>query len=94
MLKHLLYEFMHLVADEQVEIYNEFSLQHELGLFLRTRLPGYKVQFERNTKFFGIKGTVKHDYSKQPYCLHLGLYPMQHIHRPRPHGHDENSPTA
>lgn len=35
--------------------YNEFSLQHELGIFLRRKLPDYLVQFERNTDFFGIK---------------------------------------
>lgn len=52
---------MELVAIGDVEVYNEFSLQHELGIFLRTKLTGYKVQFERNTKFFGISGTVKHE---------------------------------
>ena len=35
-----------------VEIYNEFSLQHELGIFLRSNLPEYRVQFERNISFF------------------------------------------
>ena len=37
-------------------VYNEFSLQHELGFFLRRRLKGegYKVEFERNVSFFGI----------------------------------------
>lgn len=52
---------MSLVEAGQVEVYNEFSLQHELGIFLRANLDGYKVQFERNTKFFGIHGTVKHE---------------------------------
>ncbi|WP_439293872.1 hypothetical protein [Lonepinella sp. BR2882] len=34
------------------DIYNEFSLQHELGIFLRNDLnpKEYKVQFERNIK--------------------------------------------
>lgn len=54
-------DFMDSVAAGEVEVYNEFSLQHELGIFLRARLAGYKVQFERNTKFFGITGTVKHE---------------------------------
>ena len=31
----LLNEFMSLVAEGKVEVYNEFSLQHELGIFLR-----------------------------------------------------------
>ena len=30
-------------------VYNEFSLQHELGIYLRQKLPNnYRVQFERN----------------------------------------------
>ena len=39
-----------------VEIYNEFSLQHELGGYLRSKLTrdNYRVQFERPTDFFGI----------------------------------------
>ncbi len=34
------------------DVYNEFSLQHELGIFLRHELPGYRVQFERNIGYF------------------------------------------
>ena len=34
-LKNLIEEFMDLVAVDKVDIYNEFSLQHELGKFLR-----------------------------------------------------------
>lgn len=35
-------------------VYNEFSLQHELGIFLRNQLNDnhLKVQFERNVSFF------------------------------------------
>jgi hypothetical protein len=40
------------VADGRIEIYNEFSLQHELGHLLRIQLPNRKVQFERNVSFF------------------------------------------
>jgi len=41
---------------QTVEIYNEFSLQHEMGIFLRNKIPeDYKVQFERNISYFGIK---------------------------------------
>ena len=60
-IEQLLNSFMSLVALGGVEVYNEFSLQHELGIFLRAKLTGYKVQFERNTKYFGISGTVKHE---------------------------------
>lgn len=57
----LLNDFMELVATGDIEIYNEFSLQHELGIFLRGKLSGYKVQFERNAKFFEITDTKKHE---------------------------------
>ena len=40
------------VATGRTEVYNEFSLQHELGVLLRVRHPNYKVQFERNVSFF------------------------------------------
>ena len=88
MIKKLLYEFLDTVKEGKVEIYNEFSLQHELGIFLRERLSNYKVQFERNTKFFGIRGTIKHEidiviYNEcEKYAIELkyplnGQYPEQ-----------------
>lgn len=60
-IEQLLNEFLELIAVGNIEIYNEFSLQHELGIYLREQLTEYKVQFERNAKFFGISGTVKHE---------------------------------
>ena len=45
---------MSLVATGKIEIYNEFSLQHELGVYLRHRLGDLKVQFERNVAYFGF----------------------------------------
>ena len=59
-IRELIENFMILVGTREVEVYNEFSLQHELGIFLHAKLAGNKVQFERNAKFFGITGTVKH----------------------------------
>lgn len=44
--------FINAVATGEIEVYNEFSLQHEMGLFLRNKLQGYRVQFERNVYFF------------------------------------------
>ena len=41
-------------ASSQIEIYNEFSLQHEIGVFLRRHFPTSKVQFERNIKHFSF----------------------------------------
>ncbi len=61
MIKDLLQEFMRLIENGKVDVYNEFSFQHELGIFLRNRLVGYKVQFERNTNFFGIHDLIKHE---------------------------------
>lgn len=48
----LISRFIDFVVTHSIEIYNEFSLQHELGIFLRNELPGYLVQFERNIKYF------------------------------------------
>ncbi len=48
------------LCNSDMEIYNEFSLQHELGIYLRIQLPEYKVQFERNISYFDIsKKTIK-----------------------------------
>ncbi|MFC0820750.1 hypothetical protein [Moraxella marmotae] len=42
----------YLKKNQEIEIYNEFSFQHELGIFLRSELADYKIQFERNIKYF------------------------------------------
>jgi len=47
-------EFFSLVGNGSTEIYNEFSLQHELGVFLRNRISNQKIQFERNVSFFNF----------------------------------------
>lgn len=40
--------------NNNINIYNEISLQLELGMFLREKLKkGYKVEFERNVTSFG-----------------------------------------
>ena len=88
MIHSLLNEFADLIAANQIEIYNEFSLQHELGIFLREKLPNYKVQFERNTDFFSIRNTVKREIdivvynNSERYAIELkfplnGMYPEQ-----------------
>lgn len=55
--------FFQTIAEGKTEVYNEFSLQHELGCFLRQSLlvAGYKVQFERPVRLFGLRrdGFVK-----------------------------------
>jgi hypothetical protein len=47
-------DFMARVATGDTEIYNEFSLQHEIGIYLRNKLGDFKVQFERNVSYFGF----------------------------------------
>lgn len=47
-------DFMHRIRKGEVEVYNEISLQVELGIYLRENFPEYKVQFERNVSYFGI----------------------------------------
>ncbi len=50
----LINQFAQSVASGEIEIYNEISLQHELGIILRKSFPTYKVQFERNVTYFGF----------------------------------------
>lgn len=57
-LQGLINDFWRYVNDEDIEIYNEFSFQHELGIFLRNDLNGYKIQFEQNVKRFGIHENI------------------------------------
>lgn len=44
--------FIESIRSGKVEVYNEISLQHELGIFLREAIPGWKIQFERNVGYF------------------------------------------
>ncbi len=53
-MKRIISQFFELVANQKIEIYNEFSLQHELGIFLRGQFPDRKIQFERNVSYFGF----------------------------------------
>lgn len=80
--------FSKLIEEASIEIYNEFSLQHEMGLFFRTLFPEYKVQFERNTKFFNIGNLIKKEIDiaiyndDERYAIELkyplnGQYPEQ-----------------
>jgi hypothetical protein len=44
------------VSTKSISLYNEISLQLELGLYLRNLYPKYKVEFERNIKDFAKRG--------------------------------------
>ncbi|MGD0995713.1 MAG: hypothetical protein ABR909_09360 [Candidatus Bathyarchaeia archaeon] len=49
----IIQQFAGQIAADKIEIYNEASIQYELAIFFRRNLSeGYKVQLERNTRFF------------------------------------------
>lgn len=58
----LVSDFAKLIALGEVEIYNEFSLQHELGIYLRYVKPEWKLRFEKNVSSFFGTGT---DFTKR-----------------------------
>lgn len=52
---HLLEEFASELSKNNVEIYNEDSVKHELAFFLRGKLDKkFKIQLERNIAYFGL----------------------------------------
>jgi len=52
-MKDIILEFIDINKDKiDNVIYNEFSLQHELGIFLRSKISPLSVQFERNVSYF------------------------------------------
>lgn len=53
-MKEYIKEFLNEVSSCRVEIYNEFSLQHELGIFLRNKTNTFNIQFERNVDYFSF----------------------------------------
>ena len=51
-------EFSNTLVEGSVEIYNEFSLQHELGIYLRTKYPDKTVRFEKNVTGLFRKNSI------------------------------------
>lgn len=91
MIKKLIEDFIKFANDNAVEIYNEFSLQYELGIYLRNKLPNYKVQFERNISYFyGNSDTIKKEIDivvfnkdeKEKYAIEL-KYPRNRAYTRR-----------
>lgn len=59
---NLLHQFMNWRTSQNILVYNEFSLQFELGCFLRA--SGYTVRFERNVSYYSPNGNnpfTKHE---------------------------------
>lgn len=92
-IKNGIINFVDEIRKGTIEIYNEFSLQHELGIYLRNCFgEKYKIQFERNVvSFFNTKEhftkkemdiVMYSDDYKEKYCIELkyprnGQYPEQ-----------------
>jgi len=86
-------EFMNQVSNGNIEIYNEFSIQFELAIFLRANLPKeYKIQLERNINYFGLRKEVLlkkemdivvfNHFTNEKHCIEIkyptnGQYPEQ-----------------
>lgn len=72
-LKPLIEDFCKEIKEKEEIIYNEFSLQHELGMFLRKKLQNCKVEFERNVTLsvlnFGMEQTCKKEMDIVVYTL-------------------------
>ena len=64
--------FVEAVGSGAVEIYNEFSLQHELGVYLRSNLDQCRVQFERNVSHFHL---AKTDFEKKEIDIAITCTP-------------------
>lgn len=58
-------KFVEKVRQRKVEIYNEYSLQHELGFMIRQYFPNKKVQFERNISYFFGKSAQTSSFIKK-----------------------------
>lgn len=76
----LIARFIRTVVTQDIELYNEFSLQHELGIFLRSEYPRCRVQFERNVSYFSsdVEGFTKREidivvFSKDKTDLKLAI---------------------
>jgi hypothetical protein len=90
-LKKLVDDFFFYTQSNNIEIYNEFSLQHELGVFLREKLKEHQIQFERNVSYFTwdnntikkeIDITIFNEDKSEKYAIELkhplnGQYPEQ-----------------
>jgi hypothetical protein len=92
-LKKIIEDFIKEITKGNIEIYNEFSVQFELAIFLRELVSSnYKVQLERNIEYFQLE---KNQFLKkemdivvfdqelsEKYCIEIkyptnGQYPEQ-----------------
>ena len=89
-LQPIIERFWLYLKKHNIEIYNEYSFQHELGIYLRgiPKLKKYRIEFERNVSYFAIKNTCKKEidiviYTKtkdEKYAIEL-KYPINGQHQ-------------
>ena len=53
-IQNLIFEFIAKIKDNKIEIYNEAGIQHELAIFLRSRITDYTIQLEKNISYFEL----------------------------------------
>lgn len=51
--------FKEIIIKRNIEIHNEFCLQHELGIYLKECFPSFKIQFEENISKSATTDTIK-----------------------------------
>ena len=55
--KKILENFIEYLKNNKIAIYNEFNLQHELGIYLRNKIgKEFKIEFEKNVYDIKING--------------------------------------
>ena len=81
----LIVQFFKYLCENELEIYNEFSFQHELGIFFREKFrvncedfKEYKIEFERNAKkYFHVNYAMVED-QKLKKEIDLVVYKKDH----------------
>ena len=53
-IQSLIHDFVIKIKNNEIEIYNEASIQYELAIFLRQELKDYHIQLERNISYFNL----------------------------------------
>lgn len=76
--------FFDKIKENKIDVYNEFSLQHELGIYLRNQIGDYKIEFERNVAHFGFDKTqfIKREADISVY-INSNLYSTIELKYPR-----------
>lgn len=92
-LKEIIKDFIEEISQGNIEIYNEFSIQFELAIFLRNVLSlNFKIQLERNIDYFQLGKNqylkkemdivIFDEYFHEKHCIEIkyptnGQYPEQ-----------------